>query len=284
MRLIRFGDSGAEKPGIQLGDGTRLDVSSAVTDYNEAFFSKDGIKPLREWLKQHGSTAPKVPLSVRLGPPVSRPSKIVCIGLNYKAHAEESKKEVPKEPVIFMKATSSLSGPFDPVIIPRNSLKLDWEVELAFVIGKRASYVDPEQALAHVAGYVLLNDYSERSFQLERAGQWVKGKSADTFCPLGPFLATADEIQNPNALNLWLKVNGSMRQNSNTSDMIFHVPYLISYISQFMSLLPGDIVSTGTPSGVGSGMTPPTFLRAGDIVELGMDGLGESRQGIAGPV
>jgi 2,4-diketo-3-deoxy-L-fuconate hydrolase len=284
MKLIRFGNPGVERPGVLLEDATRLDVSMAVADYDEAFFEGGGIDFLREWLKTNESAAPKISASVRLGPPVRRPSKIVCIGLNYRAHAEESKKEVPKEPVIFMKSTSSLSGPFDPVIIPRNSLKLDWEVELAFVIGKKASYIDPTHALGHVAGYVLLNDYSERSFQLERAGQWVKGKSADTFCPLGPFVATSDEIRDPNVLNLWLKVNGTLRQKSNTSDMIFHVPYLISYISQFMSLLPGDIVSTGTPSGVGSGMNPPTFLNAGDIVELGMDGLGESRQEIVGPV
>lgn len=278
MRLIRFGEPEKEKPGILLKDGTRLDVSEAVRDYDEAFFGHDGIESLREWLERNASSAPRVSASVRLGPPVCRPSKIVCIGLNYKAHAGESQMETPKEPVIFMKATSSVCGPFDPVVIPQNGEKVDWEVELAVVIGQKASYVANERALEHVAGYVLLNDYSERGFQLERGGQWVKGKSADTFAPIGPFLATRDEIPDPNACEIWLKVNGEIRQKSNTALMIFDVSTLVTYVSRFMSLLPGDIIATGTPAGVGFGMKPPVYLSAGDIVELGVEGLGESRQ------
>ena len=260
--------------------GLKPDVSQVVSDYDESFFAGDGIESLQAWIRKNGSTAPRVSSSTRLGPPVRRPSKIVCVGLNYRAHAGESQMDVPKEPVIFMKATSSLSGPYDPVMIPRNAEKVDWEVEIAVVIGKKATYVKSEHALDHVAGYLLLNDYSERGFQLERGGQWVKGKSADTFAPIGPFLATRDEIQNPNKLDIWLKVNGEFRQKSNTSQMIFDVVTLVTYLSQFMSLLPGDIISTGTPAGVGMGMKPPTYLKAGDIVELGVEGLGESRQNV----
>ncbi|MGH9703261.1 MAG: fumarylacetoacetate hydrolase family protein, partial [Candidatus Acidiferrales bacterium] len=245
MKLIRFGEPGKEKPGVLQADGTRLDVSSAVADYDDDFFASDGIETLRIWLEKNAVTASRVSSSIRLGPPISRPSKIVCIGLNYRAHAGESQMEVPKEPVIFFKAPSSLAGPYDSVMIPRNGEKVDWEVELAAVIGKRASYVHRERALGHIAGYMLLNDYSERAFQFERAGQWVKGKSADTFAPIGPFLATRDEIPNPQTLEIWLKVNGEMRQKSNTSNMIFDVAELVAYISQFMSLVPGDIVSTG---------------------------------------
>jgi len=278
MRLIRFGERDMEKPGVLLKDGARVDVSGAVRDYDETFFAHDGIESLRAWLKANESTAPRVSSSVRLGPPVRRPSKIVCIGLNYKAHAGESQMEAPKEPVIFLKATSSLSGPFDPVVIPRNGEKVDWEVEMAVVIGKKASYVESADALEHVAGYLLLNDYSERGFQLERGGQWVKGKSADSFAPIGPFLATRDEILDPNSREIWLKVNGEIRQHSNTAQMIFDVRTLVTYVSQFMSLLPGDIIATGTPAGVGFGMKPPVYLSAGDVVELGVEGLGESRQ------
>jgi 2,4-diketo-3-deoxy-L-fuconate hydrolase len=278
MKLIRFGEPGKEKPGVLLKDGTRIDASGLGSDYSEAFLAGGGLKQLESWLQKNASSAPKVASSVRLGPPVTRPSKIVCIGLNYRDHAAETKAEAPKEPVLFFKATTSLVGPNDPLVRPKNSTKVDWEVELAVVVGKKAQYVSREMALDHVAGYVLHNDYSERNFQLEHGGQWVKGKSADTFAPLGPFLATPDEVPNVGNLKMWLKVNGSMRQNSSTSNMIFDVPTLVSYVSQFMTLLPGDVISTGTPAGVGLGMNPPVYLNAGDVVELGIEGLGESRQ------
>jgi 2,4-didehydro-3-deoxy-L-rhamnonate hydrolase len=280
MRLIRFGEPGTEKPAVLLENDQRIDVSRAFGDYDESFFANDGIEALRKWLEENKTISPQVPSSTRLGPPVCRPSKIVCVGLNYRAHAGESQMEIPKEPVIFLKSPSSLSGPYDPVMIPRDGKKVDWEVELAVVIGKQATYVESERAMEYVAGYLLLNDYSERAFQLERGGQWVKGKSADTFAPVGPFLATCDEIPDSKMLNIWLTVNGEVRQKSNTSQMIFDVPALVAYISQFMTLSPGDIVSTGTPAGVGLGMKPPTYLNAGDIVELGADGLGKSRQEI----
>ena len=277
MRLIRFGEPGLEKPGVVLENGTRLDVSAFIRDYDEAFFGNQRIEELRANL----SFAPKVDQSIRLGPPICRPSKIVCIGLNFRDHAKESKMQVPNEPVIFFKATSSLVGPNDDLVIPKNASKVDWEVELAVVIGRRASYIAKEQALDYVAGYALHNDYSERSFQLERGGQWVKGKSADTFAPLGPFLVTVDEMSDTGRLGMWLKVNGEFRQKSSTSQMIFDVPTLVSYVSQFMSLLPGDVISTGTPAGVALGQNPPQYLKPGDAVELGIDGLGESRQTVA---
>src|SRR5580658_10553833 len=278
MKLIRFGETGGERPGIITEDGARLDVSGCVQDYDEAFFANDGLPRLKQWLKQNAASAPRVAASVRLGPPISRPSKLVCIGLNFRDHAKESKMELPKEPVIFFKATTSLAGPNDDLIMPKGALKVDWEVELAVVIGKECSYVEREDALAYVAGYVLHNDYSERAFQLERGGQWVKGKSADTFAPLGPFLATRDEIPDPGHLDLWLKVNGVMRQKSNTEQMVFGVADLVTYVSQFMTLVPGDVISTGTPPGVGLGMSPPAYLKPGDVVALGIQGLGESRQ------
>jgi 2-keto-4-pentenoate hydratase/2-oxohepta-3-ene-1,7-dioic acid hydratase in catechol pathway len=278
MKLIRFGDRGKEKPGLLLKDGTYVDVSSAAIDYNEDFFGTDGLERLRRWTEKHAGDLRRVEPSARLGAPICRPSKIVCIGLNYRDHAAETGQEVPKEPVIFFKATSSLSGPNDAVVIPRGSTKLDWEVELAFVIGKEARYVAKQDALDHIAGYVLHNDYSERAFQLERGGQWVKGKSADTFSPLGPFLATRDEIPDAGHLSLWLTVNGAPRQTSNTEQMVFDVADLVSYVSQFMTLLPGDVVSTGTPPGVGLGMKPPIYLKAGDVVALGIENLGESHQ------
>lgn len=278
MKLMRFGESGQEKPGVILRDGTRIDVSGMGSDYGEDFFANGGLKRLDSWLQTNSASAPQVPPSVRLGPPVRRPSKIVCIGLNYRDHAAETKAETPKEPVLFFKATTSLVGPNDALMMPKNSSKVDWEVELAVIIGKRALYVPKEKALDYVAGYALHNDYSERHFQIERGGQWVKGKSADTFAPLGPFLATPDEVPNVGNSPMWLKVNGTMRQNSSTSNMIFDVATLVSYISQFMTLLPGDVISTGTPAGVGLGMNPPLYLKAGDAVELGIDGLGESRQ------
>jgi len=278
MKLIRFGEVGHEKPGILLDDGTRLDASGFGSDYDEQFFASGGLEKLRQWLNQNPSAGPRVSPSVRLGAPICRPSKIICIGLNYRDHAAETGAEIPNEPVIFFKATTSLVGPNDELVIPKNATKVDWEVELALVIGKKALYVSHDNALDHVAGYALHNDYSERSFQLERGGQWVKGKSADTFAPLGPFLATRDEIPNPGNLKLWLKVNGQPRQNSTTANMIFDVPTLVSYVSNFMTLLPGDVISTGTPPGVGLGMKPPVYLKPGDVVELGIERLGESRQ------
>jgi len=278
MKLIRFGELGKERPGLIMEDATRLDVSSCVQDYDEAFFANDGLTRLKQWLKEKATYAPRVAASVRLGSPISRPSKIVCIGLNFRDHAKKSKMEIPEEPVIFFKATTSLVGPNDDLIMPKNARKMDWEVELAVVIGEKGSYIEREEALEHVAGYVLHNDYSERVFQLERGGQWVKGKSADTFAPLGPFLATCDEIPDTGRLGMWLKVNGVFRQRSSTSEMIFDVPTLVSYVSQFMTLLPGDVISTGTPAGVGLGMRPPQYLNAGDVVELGIDYLGEARQ------
>ncbi len=280
MKLIRFGNLGQEKPGVLLEDGTRVDISGLGSDYDEAFFANGGLAKLDAWLRKNRTSAPRIATSVRLGSPVCRPSKIVCIGLNFRDHAAESKMEEPKEPVIFFKSTTSLVGPNDDLVIPRNATKVDWEVELAIVIGKKALYVPKETALDYVAGFVLHNDYSERSFQLERGGQWVKGKSADTFAPLGPFVATQEEIPDVNHLKMWLKVNGELRQNSSTANMIFDVTTLVSYVSEFMTLLPGDVISTGTPAGVGLGMKPPTYLKAGDVVELGVDGLGESRQRI----
>jgi 2-keto-4-pentenoate hydratase/2-oxohepta-3-ene-1,7-dioic acid hydratase in catechol pathway len=263
-----------------LRDGRRVDVSGFGTDYDEAFFGSGGLGRLADWLAMDGRAAPGVRDGVRLGPPVCRPSKIVCIGLNYRDHARETGQALPAEPVIFFKATTALSGPNDDVIIPKGSSKTDWEVELAVVIGRRASYVERDAVLAggHVAGYVLHNDYSERAFQLERGGQWVKGKSCDTFAPLGPFLATPDEIPDVHNLRMWLKVNDETKQSGSTKDLVFDVPTLVSYISQFMTLLPGDVISTGTPAGVGLGQKPPRFLVAGDVVELGIEGLGSSRQ------
>ncbi len=278
MKLIRFGEIGNEKPGIQQNDGTRLDVSGFGQDYDEDFFGGDGISRLKTWLNSNADSCPRVSETTRLGAPLCRPSKIVCIGLNYAKHAHEAGMQIPKEPVLFFKATSAIVGPNDDVVIPKGSEKTDWEVELAVVIGKKASYVSEADAMNHVAGYVLHNDYSERAFQIEREGQWVKGKSCDTFAPLGPFIATADEIKNPHDLNLWLNVNGEQLQNSNTSDFVFNIPESISYISQFMTLLPGDVISTGTPFGVGLGFNPPRYLNPGDVVELGIDGLGSSRQ------
>jgi 2,4-diketo-3-deoxy-L-fuconate hydrolase len=278
MKLIRFGPDGQEQPGLVLPDGRHIDASGFGEDYNEAFFGNDGLARLRAWADANADQAGDLPDDIRLGPAVCRPSKIICIGLNYSDHAEEAGMEVPEEPVVFFKASSSFTGPHDPLVIPRNSQKTDWEVELAFVIGKKASYVDEADAMDHVAGYAVHNDYSERAYQMERCGQWVKGKSCDTFAPFGPFLATPDEIDEVDHLPMWLKVNGETRQNGNTSKMVYKVPFLLHYLSQFMSLLPGDIVSTGTPPGVGAGFDPPIFLNEGDVIELGIDGLGEQRQ------
>jgi 2,4-diketo-3-deoxy-L-fuconate hydrolase len=277
MKLIRFGAVGKEQIGIQV-DGTNYDVSAFGGDYNEQFFEENGLARLEEFVKANHGTLIAVPEGTRLGSPIARPSKILCIGLNYRDHAEETGAKIPEEPIIFMKSTTSLCGPNDDIIIPKNSKKTDWEVELGIVIGKRASYVEEADALGYVAGYVLHNDVSEREFQLERGGTWDKGKGCDTFAPMGPFLATADEIEDINNARLWLSVNGKMYQDGNTSNLIFNIPYIISYVSQFMTLLPGDVISTGTPAGVGLGFNPPIFLQPGDVVELGADGLGVSRQ------
>jgi 2,4-diketo-3-deoxy-L-fuconate hydrolase len=277
MKLIRFGEAGKEKPGVILND-KKYDVSAFGEDYTEQFFESDGISRLATFVQDN--LLPEVADDVRLGSPITRPSKLVCIGLNYADHAKETNAPLPPEPVIFMKSTTAIVGPFDDIMIPKNSVKTDWEVELAIVIGKKASYVEEAEAMDYVAGYVLHNDVSEREFQLERNGTWDKGKGCDTFAPLGPFLATPDEIADPHNLRLWLKVNGETMQDGTTSNFIFNLPHLISYTSQFMTLLPGDIISTGTPAGVGLGMKPPIYLKAGDVVELGIEGLGESKQNV----
>ncbi len=278
MKLISFGDPGQEKPGVITEAGEKIDVSSFTSRYDEDFFANDGLSSLAEWLNENKSTAPVVSDGVRLGSPIHKPGKIICIGLNYSDHAAESKMDLPKEPVVFFKATSAVCGPNDDLVIPKGSQKTDWEVELAVVIGKKASYVNEDDAMDYIAGYILHNDYSEREFQLERSGQWVKGKSCDTFAPLGPFMATKDELGDVHNLRLWLTVNGKTMQDGNSSNLVFKIPYLISYLSQFMSLLPGDIISTGTPAGVGLGQKPPFYLKPGDEVELGIEGLGSSKQ------
>ena len=279
MKLIRFGGFNKEKPGVIIND-EYYDTSSFGQDYNEQFFEADGLNRLQKFIESEKDNLPKVSKAVRLGSAVARPSKIICIGLNYADHAKETKAAIPKEPIIFFKATTALCGPFDDVIIPKNSTKTDWEVELAVVIGKKVSYIDEEEALDYVAGYCLHNDLSERAFQLERNGQWVKGKSCDTFAPLGPCMATKDEVADTDNLRLWLTVNGKMMQDGNTSNFIFRIPFLVSYVSQFMTLLPGDVISTGTPAGVGLGMNPPLYLKPGDVMELGIDGLGASKQNV----
>lgn len=277
MKLIRYGSAGSELPGVIL-DGQRYSVASLIKEYDRAFFEEHGLARLNEYVKAHRDVLPKIADTERLGCPVALPSKIVCIGLNYADHARETGAPIPPEPVIFMKSTTAITGPNDHVVIPKNSVKTDWEVELAVVIKQRASYVSEEQAPEYIAGYLLHNDVSERAFQLERNGTWDKGKGCDTFAPLGPYLATPDEISDINNMNLWLKVNGKTMQNGSTSNLIFNIPFLISYVSQFMTLLPGDIISTGTPAGVGLGFSPPVYLKPGDVMELGIDGLGEQRQ------
>lgn len=277
MKLIRYGQAGKEKTGVIIDD-VKYDTSAFGGDYNEDFFENNGLERLEEFVKANQGKLIPVSENERIGSPVARPSKIICIGLNYAKHAAESNAPVPAEPIIFMKSSTSLNGPNDDVRIPKNSVKTDWEVELAFVIGKKASYVSEEEALDYVAGYCLHNDVSEREFQLERGGTWDKGKGCDTFAPIGPVLATKDEIKDVNNLRLWLKVNGQIMQDGNTDDLIFGVPFLVSYVSQFMTLLPGDIISTGTPSGVGLGFKPPVYLKPGDVMELGIDGLGVAKQ------
>jgi 2,4-diketo-3-deoxy-L-fuconate hydrolase len=279
MKLIRFGEINKEKTGVIIND-EYYDSSSFGEDYNELFFERDGLSRLEKFIEDNKSTLPKLSKDIRLGSPVARPSKIICIGLNYADHARETKANIPTEPIIFFKSTTALCGPYDNVIIPKNSKKTDWEVELAVIISKKASYVEESQALNYVAGYCLHNDLSEREFQLERNGQWVKGKSCDTFAPLGPFLATQDEISDVDNLRLWLTVNGKKMQDGNTSNFIFKIPFIISYLSHFMTLLPGDVISTGTPAGVGLGFDPPVYLKEGDVVELGIDGLGTSKQNV----
>lgn len=277
MKLIRFGEIGKEQPGVIINN-KRYDVSTIISDYNESFFENNGLEILKKALKNNPEL-PEVDKNIRLGSPVARPSKIICIGLNYVDHCKETNAPIPTEPIIFFKSTSSLCGPNDDLIIPKNSTKTDWEVELAFVVGKRASYIDEADALNYVAGYALLNDYSERAFQIEMGGQWAKGKGCDSFAPLGPFLATQDEIADVNNIPMWLTVNGKKFQNSNTSNLVFKIPFLLHYLSQFMTLLPGDIISTGTPPGVGLGIKPyPIYVNPGDVIELGMDGLGSSKQ------
>ena len=278
MKLIRKGQLGEEAPGLILKNGQEVETSTFGEDYDEVFFETDGLQRLQEWVMENENDLPVFPEGERYGAPIARPSKIVCIGLNFDDHAAESGMEIPEEPVLFFKASSALCGPNDELVLPRGGNKTDWEVELAFVVGKRASYVDEKDAMDYLAGYALHNDYSERAFQLERCGQWVKGKSCDTFAPFGPFLATPEEIEDVNNLKMWLKVNGEVMQSSNTSNLHYKIPFLLSYVSQFMTLLPGDIISTGTPPGVGLGMDPPVYLKAGDFVELGIDQLGSSAQ------
>lgn len=277
MKLFRFGEVGEEKPGICI-DEKMYDVSSFVQDYNELFFEKDGLSTLAESLKDGKIALTEIPSGVRIASCVARPSKIVCIGLNFADHARETGAEIPKEPIIFFKSTTALSGPNDDIIIPKNSVKTDWEVELAFVISKKAQYVEEENAMDYVAGYCLHNDLSEREFQLEKGGNWSKGKGCDTFAPLGPFLVTKDEVEDINNLKMWLNVNDKQFQISNTDQLIFKIPTLVSYLSQFMTLLPGDVISTGTPHGVGLGFKPPIYLKEGDVMELGIDGLGIQKQ------
>lgn len=278
MKLIRFGEPGKEKPGVIINE-RKYDVSKVIKDYDEEFFGSDGIGKLKSYINENHNNLVPVADDVRLGAPVARPSKIICVGLNYADHAKETGAATPAEPILFFKSTTAIVGPNDDLVIPKGSKKTDWEVELAVVIGKKASYVEENEALAHVAGYCLHNDYSERAYQLERGGQWVKGKSCDTFAPIGPFIALPEEIEDINNLRLWLTVNGKMMQDGNTSNLIFNIPFLVHYISQFMTLLPGDIISTGTPHGVGLGMKPePVFIKPGDVIELGIDHLGSSKQ------
>ena len=277
MKLFRFGEVGNEKPGVIINK-IFYDVSQFVEDYNEYFFETDGIEKLSQLLVEVQSKLHEIPEGSRIASCVARPSKIVCIGLNFADHAKETGAQIPKEPIIFFKATTAISGPNDEVIIPRNSVKTDWEVELAFVIGKKAQYVEESEAMEYVAGYCLHNDISEREFQIERGGNWSKGKGCDTFAPLGPFLATKDEIEDVKNLEMWLTVNGKQFQKSNTAQLIFKIPTLVSYLSEFMTLLPGDVISTGTPHGVGLGFKPPIYLKEGDIMELGIEGLGTQKQ------
>lgn len=275
MKLLRVGSTGSEKPAALDANGTMRDLSSHVSDIDGSTISDSSIAGLRQL---DLTTLPEISADERIGACVGNVGKMVCIGLNYSDHAEESGLEVPPEPVIFFKATSAISGPNDPIEIPRGSTALDWEVELAIVIGKECKYVEEAAAMDHIAGYCVVNDVSERNFQIHRSGQWVKGKSADTFGPMGPWLVTRDDVPDPQNLAMKLEVNGDARQNGSTATMVYQVPFLVSYVSQFMSLQPGDVISTGTPPGVGMGMKPPQYLKEGDIVTLEIDGLGVQRQ------
>jgi 2,4-didehydro-3-deoxy-L-rhamnonate hydrolase len=275
MKLARYGNPGQEKPGILDADGRLRDLSAIVADISADVLTRDGLRRLAAI---DPATLPLVPGAPRSGAPVAQVGKMLCVGLNYAEHAAETNTPLPEQPVLFMKATSAIVGANDDLMIPRGSVKTDWEVELGIVIGDVARDVSIDEALAHVAGYVVINDVSEREFQLEHGGQWVKGKSCDTFGPIGPWLVTADEVPDPQKLSLWLEVNGHRYQNGNTRTMAFGVAHLVSYISRYMSLMPGDVISSGTPAGVGLGQHPPTYLRAGDVVELGIEGLGRQRQ------
>ena len=275
MKLVRFGAAGDENPGVIDEHGNLRDLSAYIEDITAQNLSDEKLSELS---KINLNTLPIMDKSTRLGPCVSGVGKFICIGLNYADHAKEAGMEVPREPVIFMKATSAICGPTDPILLPRGSVKTDWEVELAVVIGKKAKYVEREDAMSYVAGYAASNDISERAYQLEGSGHWTKGKSCDSFGPLGPYLVTKDEIPDPQNLSMWLSVNDQKMQDGSTSTMVYGVAFLIHYISQFMSLMPGDIISTGTPPGVGLGMTPPAYLKPGDIVTLGVEGLGEHNQ------
>lgn len=276
MKLCRVGAPGRERPAVVVADRT-LDVSGFGLDYGAVFFGGDGLSRLRSFVARDLASCPEVPGTERLGPCIERPSKIVCVGRNYRAHAAETGADLPKEPLLFMKATTAFAAPYDDLELPRGAEQADWEVELAVVIGKQARYVTRESALEHVAGYALMNDYTERGFQRDRGGQWTKGKSADGFAPLGPYLVTPDEVD-PANVTLSLSVNGVRRQHASTASMIFDVPTLIAYVSEFMTLCPGDVLSTGTPEGVGFGHKPPIFLRPGDVVEYEGTGLGRARQ------
>ena len=275
MKLVRFGAAGDEKPGVIDKHGNLRDLSAYIDDITAQNLSDEKLSELS---KINLNTLPIMDKYTRLGPCVSGVGKFICIGLNYADHAKEAGMEVPPEPVIFMKATSAICGPTDPILLPRGSVKTDWEVELAVVIGRKAKYVELEDAMSYVAGYAASNDISERTYQLEGSGHWTKGKSCDSFGPLGPYLVTKDEIPDPQNLSMWLSVNGQKMQDGSTSTMVYGVAFLVHYISQFMSLMPGDIISTGTPPGVGLGMTPPVYLKPGDIVTLGVEGLGEHNQ------
>ena len=277
MKLFRYGNPGQEKPGVVWND-RHCSVAHVVADYNEAFFDAGGVQTLSDWLLANGNSLTPLEEGFRFGPCVARPSKLLCIGLNYEDHARETGAAIPAEPVLFMKSTSAIIGPFDDVMLPKDSVKSDWEVELAVVVGKTARYVTEQEAFDYVAGYCLHNDLSEREYQLERGGTWDKGKGCDTFAPLGPYLVTPDEAGDVHNLPLWLKLNGQTMQHGNTSSFIFNIPQVISYVSRFMTLLPGDVISTGTPPGVGLGMNPQVYLKEGDVMELGIRGLGESRQ------
>jgi len=281
MKLIRYGEVGFEKTAVVIG-GEIIDAGGVSQHFDEDFFTRGGMTALESWVEGGCVGGTEILGKVRVGAPIARPSKIVCVGKNYAEHAKEFGGEVPTEPVLFMKATSSYSGPFDEVETPVGSTHLDYEVELAVVIGKKAKNVTEESAAEYIAGYSVIGDYSEREFQKHRCGQWTKGKSADTCAPMGPHLVSCDEVGDAGDLPIWTKVNGEIRQNANTSDMVFSVPYLVSYISQFMTLLPGDVIATGTPSGVGMGMSPPRYLQSGDLVEMGIDGIGEITQRIVG--